>query len=233
MSAWGDAWEQLLGDGEDDQGELTELEKVAVHRVDGVSIPANGEGWLLMKAQPSSPAAASALAWLGFATRDFSPLPSRADLRPVPGIAGRVIKAEPERRFTLCLAYGVDRPDLTRAQDGYRDMAGADAVEQAAWEFLAKSRQIGLFHANGTEGAGEVVESYVHRGPPWLLKNAAGQECRVGTGDWLLGVIWSPEAWRLIKSGKVTGVSMQGDAVRRRPSPETLARVRARRDGRG
>ena len=77
----------------------------------------------------------------------------------------------------------------------------------------------------------ECVESFVWRAPPWALKAADGSQWTVNEGDWLIGIRWSPQAWELLKTGKVHGVSMQGYAERRAASPEGLARVRARRGG--
>lgn len=141
------------------------------------------------------------------------------------GVAGVVVKAEMDRRYTLTLAYPADRADVTVAQDGYRDFAGPAAVENAAWAFM-KSPKVGLWHKDGTDGAGDVVESYIWRGEDWTVKAADGSEQVVKNGDWLLGIVWSEQTWPLIKDGQVGGVSMQGKAKRRHPSPEALAGLR-------
>jgi hypothetical protein len=96
---------------------------------------------------------------------------------------------------------------------------------KAAWEFM-KSPAIGLWHEDGTDGAGHVVESYVYRGPDWVIK-AGDAEHTVQAGDWLLGIRWSEETWPLVKSGKIGGVSPQGRARRRTPSPEAVAALRS------
>jgi Putative phage serine protease XkdF len=142
------------------------------------------------------------------------------------GVATQVIKATEESRFTLALAYPALRSDAGVAQDGFRDFASAEAVEKAAWSYLQKSPRVGLWHAQGTDGAGDCVESYVYRGPDWQISAPDGSAQVVKSGDWLVGIVWTPETWRLIKSGQVRGVSMQGSAVRRKPSAETLAALR-------
>lgn len=141
------------------------------------------------------------------------------------GVAGVVVKAAPERRFTLTLAYPANKADVSVAQDGHRDFAGAEAVEKAAHAFM-KSPKIGLWHENGTEGAGEVVESYIWPADDWTVKAADGSEQTIRQGDWLLGIVWSEQTWPLIKEGHVGGVSMQGRARRRKPSAEALAGLR-------
>ncbi len=71
-----------------------------------------------------------------------------------------------------------------------------------------------------------MVESHIHRAPKWVLKAADGSKYTVRKGDWLLGVIWTPDTWELIKAGHIRGVSPQGSAQRRMPPAETLAGLR-------
>lgn len=143
------------------------------------------------------------------------------------GIAGPVVKTAPHRRFTLQVAYPVDKADAVVAADGHRDFTGPDALEDAAWSFLTKSPKVGLHHARGTDGAGQVCESYIYRGPDWVIKAADGSEHTVTAGDWLVGIVWDPGSWDLVLSKRINGVSMQGSASRRRPSPEALAALRS------
>jgi hypothetical protein len=118
-----------------------------------------------------------------------------------------------EQRYVLGIAYqaGPD-PKIQRGADGGRDYFSAEELEKAAWKFLAKGREVGLFHADGTTGAADVVESYIYRGPDWDL----GDGTVVKTGDWLIGAVLDEPAWDLYKSGRITGWSPQGAARRRR-----------------
>lgn len=138
-----------------------------------------------------------------------------------------VVKQIDEQRYTLGLAYPAMKPDVGKALDGFRDFASHEVVEKAAWGFARDHRSIGLMHADGTEGAGEVVESYVYRGPDWTMKAADGTETTIVAGDWLLGVVWTPPAWAAIKSGKVQGLSFHGKARRSVPDSDRLAELRA------
>jgi hypothetical protein len=139
-------------------------------------------------------------------------------------VAGVLVKASDERRYTLTVAYPADRADVAVAADGHRDFASKAAVEEAAWNYLLKSPSIGLWHADGTDGAGHVVESYVYRGPDWDVE---GSGYIVKSGDWMLGIQWHPDAWELVKAGKIGGVSMQGSASRRKPTAEAIAALRS------
>ena len=145
-------------------------------------------------------------------------------------ISGQVIKAEEEQRFTLCVGYPANKPDVGRAADGFRDWASAQSVEKAAWSYLRKSSKVGLWHEREgtTEGIAEVVESYIYRqDTPWVIQAADGTEQTICKGDWLIGMVWTQAGWDLIKSGEVRGISPQGRARRRASNPEDLANLRS------
>lgn len=148
--------------------------------------------------------------------------PDEAEKARDDAIACNVFKSSDERRYTLGVAYPATRADVGKAADGFRDFASSCILEDAAWSYLRKGGRVGLDHRAGTDGAGTVVESYIWRGPDWPQENGYV----VKAGDWLLGVLWSPEAWADIKAGKRTGFSPQGAARRRKPSPEALAALR-------
>lgn len=119
-----------------------------------------------------------------------------------------------EQRYVLGLAYQSGRdPLIARGLDGARDYFTAEELEKAAWSFLASPPESGVFHVGGTEGASTVVESYIYRGPDWDMGGVV-----VKAGDWLVGVICDEPTWELVKSGRVTGFSMQGTARRRKPT---------------
>lgn len=144
-----------------------------------------------------------------------------------PGVAGVVVKSDAPRRYTLTVAYPANKPDAHVAQDGHRDFASPQAVEEAAWNYLHKSPKVGLWHQTGTDGAGDVVESYVYRGPDWHLTAADGSEQVIKAGDWLMGIRWTPETWPLVEKGLIGGVSPQGRAKRRVPSADAVANLRS------
>ncbi len=115
------------------------------------------------------------------------------------------------QRYVLGIAYqaGPD-PRINEAAAGGRDYFTAEELEKAAWAFLRKGPMVGLSHVDGTEGSGDVVESYIYRGPDWDLGNGIV----VKAGDWLLGAILDPFAWQLFKAGHIDGWSVQGTARR-------------------
>lgn len=142
-------------------------------------------------------------------------------------VATLVVKAEEERRFSLGLSYPANKVDVAVAKDGFRDFAPPSVLEECAWRYMTKSRELGLYHEDGTEGHGTVVESYIYRGPDWTVAAPDGSQQVIKAGDWLLGVIWDEETWPLVKTGLINGFSPTGRAARRSPDPATLASVRS------
>jgi hypothetical protein len=148
----------------------------------------------------------------------------------------RLIKAEAARRYTLHVIYPADKADIGKALDGHRDFASKAVVQEAAWNWMRNYRTVGAFHtpeqaeAAGAvllqEGAAEPVESYIYQGPDWALKAVDGSECLVKAGDWCGGFIWTPDYWKLVLDGRIGGVSVEGGAKRRTPSPEAIANLR-------
>jgi len=89
-----------------------------------------------------------------------------------------------------------------------------------------------MWHEKGhADEAGEVVENYIWRADPWVIKAVDGTEQVIMAGDWLVGMRLPPPTWALYKAGLIGGVSPQGGAKRRLPSAETLERVRSRANG--
>lgn len=140
-----------------------------------------------------------------------------------PAVACAVVKASEERRYTLGLAYPANRPDRGVAADGHRDFVSARVLEDAAWSYLRKGAAVGLDHSTdpSVEGRGTVVESYIWPGDDWKTGNTV-----IKKGDWLLGVVWQPDTWPLVKAGRLNGFSPQGRARRGTPTPETIEKLR-------
>lgn len=138
-----------------------------------------------------------------------------------------VMKAQPEKRFTLGLAYPAMRKDTAVALDGHIDFVGEDALEKTAWKWIADNREIGLFHKDGTEGHAMPVESYIYRGPDWVVKSPVDdREYTIKSGDWLMGSVWDEVGWSLVKSGFVNGWSPEGKASRVIADQVRLAQLR-------
>jgi Putative phage serine protease XkdF len=135
-------------------------------------------------------------------------------------LSAEIAKAQAEQRYVLGVAYQPGKDDrIAKGVDGGRDFFTDAELEQAAWRFLADGPQVGLYHVDGTLGAATVVESYIYRGPDWVLKGVDGSELVVKSGYWMLGAILDDRAWQMYKAGKITGWSPQGIAKRRRIVP--------------
>ncbi|MGH2926692.1 MAG: XkdF-like putative serine protease domain-containing protein [Solirubrobacteraceae bacterium] len=132
------------------------------------------------------------------------------------GVYQAIFKAQPKRRITIGVVY----PALKK--DGHKQYMTPDEIEKSAHQFLAKYRRIGLFHAAGTTGHGTVVESWIHRGPDWIVKAIDGRTYTVKAGDWCVAIQWDAPAWALVEKGLVDGFSYQGRA-RTRPRDRSHA----------
>lgn len=124
--------------------------------------------------------------------------------------------ADEPMRFLLGIAYQAG-PDerIQRGADGGRDYFTAGELEKAAHSFLRNGPRVGLFHVDGTDGeaTATVVESYIYRNnDPWVVAD----DLVVRKGDWVVGAVLSPKAWDLYKGGRISGLSPQGTATRRR-----------------
>ena len=146
---------------------------------------------------------------------------------PVRELSGSIIKANEEQRYVLMVAYPAMKADVSTAQDGFRDFGQPDVVEQACFNFMRKGCKLGMWHKDGNADCGEVVENYIYRGPTWITKSDDGTEQTIEPGDWLCGMILTPEVFAMYKAGVIGGASPQGKAKRKIPDPNVLAQLRS------
>lgn len=141
--------------------------------------------------------------------------------------AVNIVKTVPSRHYSLGPAY----PAMLapgKGADGFNDFISEDALEKAAWSWLIKHREIGLFHQDGLEGHASPVESYIYRGPDWrVVSPVDGKEYVIKAGTWMLGTVWDDHGWNLVERRLVNGWSPEGGASRAVPTPERLAQLRA------
>lgn len=123
-----------------------------------------------------------------------------------------------EQRYLLTVFHQAGRDErIVKGADGSRDYFTAEELEKACWSMLQSGApEVGFFHADGTVGHAQVVESYIYRGPDWTLTADDGSEVVVKAGDWLGGLLLDDVAWDIKKAGRVSGVSIQGRARRRK-----------------
>jgi hypothetical protein len=114
------------------------------------------------------------------------------------------------KRFVLGVAYS---PDTV---DGHGEFMSAPELERIAWEYCRKHRTIGFYHADGTLGHAEVVESYIHRGDDWETSDIHGNLQVVKKGSWVLGALLDEPGFAQVTSQKADGWSMDGLMGRRK-----------------
>lgn len=124
------------------------------------------------------------------------------------------------QRFVLGVAYPADRVD------GHGEFIRPDELEQRAWDYVRKGRQVGFFHADETTGHVEIVESYIYRGPDWETTDIDGQAQVIKSGDWMLGGVCDEPGWGLVVNGPADGWSIDGVAKRRTVPRSSVGKAR-------
>ena len=138
--------------------------------------------------------------------------------------------AKGEDRFISMVAYQPAAPGAKiprRGMDHYVDICSPEVIERAAWRFLALGGKSGLFHkSDGTDAKGEppmrIVESSIHRGPPYDITAVNGEKVRITTGTWLIGAILRPDIWERYRKGEFGGASLDGTVQRVPATRKTL-----------
>ena len=152
----------------------------------------------------------------------------------------RIVKQEPERRYTLGVVYEPDEVDA------HGDMATAETIEKAAWEFaknlqhppvVAKAAQIVSAIHSGEEcriditdladdlqkARGALRDMHQDDGlpPPGEIVESyltpapfVLDGVGIKKGAWLLGVQWTEDGFAKVKSGERSGLSLGGRAFR-------------------
>lgn len=152
-----------------------------------------------------------------------------------------ITKSE-ERRYTLGVVYEPNKPDaeddfatadeiekacweFSKLLQGKTPVAKAgirliEAVAKAVTtgksvqidvtELVEKLEKgaLGLMHELWSDDIGTIVENYI--APVDMVIDSE----KVTKGTWLMGIVWSPEAFEKVKKGEITGLSMGGTAIR-------------------
>lgn len=112
-----------------------------------------------------------------------------------------------EQRVTYGVVYPVYDPSKGEG-DLQKEWAKPAIIEKAAHSFLEQWRQQDTYHTEKS-GAGAPVESFI---APCDIHEFHGKELAepIRAGSWVMATRWTPDAWALVKSGKLTGYSIGG-----------------------
>lgn len=120
-------------------------------------------------------------------------------------------KSDEEQRYTFGPLY------TPMEKDAHDEFATAPTLQKALWSFArAGDRRIRKQHDTDNV-IGEVVEQVVWPYPVEVELTIPGGGVRkacLPANTAFMGVVWSEEAWPLVKSGAISGYSMGGRAVR-------------------
>lgn len=114
-----------------------------------------------------------------------------------------IIRKDEEKRLIYCTVYAPDEADA------HGDGMTADEIEKAAHGFLAAGRtnQVDKQHDEEPD-EGLIVESFVLKGSDERFEGEKD-------GSWVVAIkVLDDETWEEIKKGEITGVSLQGYAVK-------------------
>lgn len=119
-------------------------------------------------------------------------------------------------------------------EDAHLDWPHPATIEEAAHNFLKKSRVVGFEHSSKANA--EVVESFVVEYPPGeRLKAFRGEAHKVfrrdfgndvvHSGSWILGVQLGDEEWQAYQRGEINAFSPGGYAIRRSMKRSEMPKV--------
>jgi len=112
-----------------------------------------------------------------------------------------ILKRDEEKRLVTGVVL---EPEI---EDAHGDIISEADVEEAAHDFMRKSRVIGLQHKE--LGPVEVVESFIAKEAMKI-----GDE-QVAKGAWVMTVkVHDEDVWKAVKSGEFTGFSIGGTGMR-------------------
>lgn len=102
--------------------------------------------------------------------------------------------------------------------DAQKDVWDADTIRDSAHEYLKKSRLINYMHKD-LDSVGNLVESAI---APADMK--VGEEF-IPKGSWFIAIEPHPEMKKMIETGDITGVSVQGSSKREEVNPSDFLEV--------
>lgn len=97
--------------------------------------------------------------------------------------------------------------------DAHGDIVPEPEIESAAHTYMKEYRKMDADH-DLLDGEGVPIESYIVRGDPDVFETPDGTEREYPPGTWIMGAELSPEAWKRVESGELTGFSIYGGAAK-------------------
>jgi len=125
--------------------------------------------------------------------------------------SAQILKQASVERFTLAPWY------IPNKYDAQNEWTDAKELQKALWDYVKSGdRDIRLQHQKDIK-AGEWVEAMTlpyEWTTPIKKANGSNGSITYPAGTVLLGVIWEPWAWEMVKNGEITGFSIGGSAER-------------------
>ena len=136
-------------------------------------------------------------------------------LAPVEGpeLAFRAVTKAADKRYTFGVVYLATDKAADPVLDTHEEFVLADDLQTAQWDYVRKgNRNIYLQHGDASTVIGEIVDivAWPFEVSAEFTAGADAQTVVVPANSIWMGVIWTEEAWPLIKDGSITGLSMGG-----------------------
>ena len=128
-------------------------------------------------------------------------------------LAFRAVTKAADKRYTFGVVYLASDKASDPVLDTHEEFVLADDLQTAQWEYVRKgNRNIYLQHGDASTVIGEVVDIVAW---PYEVKaefTTGGKSTThiVPANSVWMGVIWTEEAWPLVKDGQIGGLSMGG-----------------------
>jgi Putative phage serine protease XkdF len=132
-----------------------------------------------------------------------------------------VVKSADDKKYTFSVLYKASNDEDKPVEDAHRDYMTADDLQKTQWDYVKSGdRSIFVQHKRppfnflkGGEWVDIVCLPFEVTGD-FKFSDGNVEKRSIPANSVWLGVIWTDEAWPLVKSGQISGYSFGGKAQR-------------------
>jgi len=129
-------------------------------------------------------------------------------------LAFRAVTKAADKRYTFGVVYLASDKASYPVLDTHQEFVLADDLQLAQWEYVRKgNRNIYLQHGDASTVIGEVVDIVAwpfEVNATFVKGDGKSVTKTIPANSVWMGVIWTEEAWPLVKDGQIGGLSMGG-----------------------
>lgn len=133
--------------------------------------------------------------------------------RPSIEFAGSISKRDEDKQLVFGWASVVSKHDEELVTDLQGDVITPDELEEAAYDYVLKSRDGGVQHA--VTGVSTLVESMVFTQEKWEALGVPSDVSKIMPTGWWVGFkVHDESVWKGVKEGRWTEFSVHGTGLR-------------------